>query len=463
MKLTGKISFRYRFLIIILTISWALTGTLLIFQYQREKKFRTDLLDARLQADNAFIANALRKGSDIREIIDNLESAVENPRVSIIDNHGTVVFDSHNDTIFENHNARPEVMAARATGHGIAVERHSESDGETYFYSATLADGGNVIRTAAPYTHSLDSFLKADSSLIWIMLAITLAMSVLAYFMTGKISLSIKRLNKFAKRAQKGEPIYNDEAFPDDELGSIASNIVKLYIQRDMRHREALRQEEEKIRLKKQLTNNINHELKTPVAAILICLDVLTDHPEIDENKKNELISLIQKNALRLDNLLKDVADITRMDEGQKRIEKCKINLTEKVDTIIKEYHIHTDIRIKTEIPPLKIYGNSRLIESIFRNLLDNAIAYSGASEISITADSNGNFCFADNGCGIPDEHLPHIFERFYRIDKGRSRASGGTGLGLAIVRNAIEIHGGFIKATSIDGLRFYFNLPTVE
>lgn len=458
MKLT--VSFRYRFLFIILAISWALAGTLLIFQYQREKKFRTELLDARLQADNAMIANGLRRGADIREIVGDLDSSVENPRVTVIGETGNVIYDSRGMVSAANHNTRPEIAAARASGHGIATERHSESDGSTYFYSATLTDDGVVIRTAAPYTHSLETFLKADRSLIWIMLAITLIMSVVAFIVTGKISLSIRRLSAFAEQAERGEPVLSSEAFPNDELGNIASNIVKLYIQRDARHRDALRHEKEKIRIKKQLTNNINHELKTPVSAILVCIDVLADHPEIEESKKYELITLAKSNAQRLDTLLKDVADITRMDEGQEMIKKCEINLAESIINIINEYRMRTHIVIEANIPPMTIYGNRRLIESIFRNLFDNAIAYSGASRIILKADSQGNFCFSDNGSGISEEHLPHIFERFYRVDKGRSRESGGTGLGLAIVKNAVAIHGGTIRAVSLNGLSFYFNLP---
>ena len=114
---------------------------------------------------------------------------------------------------------------------------------------------------------------------------------------------------------------------------------------------------------------------------------------------------------------------------------------------------------ISLNVPNLTIYGNRILLESIFRNLIDNAIAYSGATEMNIIADADGSFTISDNGCGIASEHLPHIFERFYRVDKGRSRAAGGTGLGLSIVGNAVAIHGGDIKAESAGGLTYRFRL----
>ena len=450
-----------RVFLTVLALCWVLVGIFMLLQYQREKEFKASLLDARLQMHNDRIIEDIRLGQSIEEIIARIGSPVEDLRVTLIDRDGNVLYDNSKHTVHlsTDHNDRPEIKAARASGTGHAVARLSESDEVNYFYSARLADDGMVVRSAAPYTHSLTGFLKADSSLLWIMTALTLLMSLAVFLSTRKISLSITRLNRFAEKAERGERIYNDEAFPDDELGSIASNIVQLYAQRDEQHSKALRLEQDKIRLKKQLTNNINHELKTPVASIMLSLDLLEDHPELDEDKKREFMEKIRLNALRLNALLKDVSTITRMDEGAGMIEKEETDLTELVREVVVEERLRTDMKILTDIPPLTIYGNRTMLESIFRNLIDNAIAYSGATEMRITADSDGNFTVSDNGCGIDAEHLPHIFERFYRVDNGRSRAAGGTGLGLSIVRNAVAIHGGDITAESIHGLTYTFHL----
>lgn len=463
MAMAGKIkvSFHAKVLLIVLALCWIPVGVFMVFQYQREKEFKTLLLDTRLQTYNSLIIEDIRHGDDITQAIRKAGTPVEGLRVTLIDRNGDVIFDNNDRTPFPttNHNDRPEVKDARKYGNGHASERHSESDDVNYFYSATDAGDGKIIRSAAPYSHTLQEILSADGSLLWIMAVITVVMSLIAYLATRKVSLSIKKLNDFAEKAEKRERIFNHEAFPDDELGSIASHIVRLYIQRDEQHREAMRQEQDKIRLKKQLTNNINHELKTPVASILICLDLIADHPELSEEKKRDFFKRIRTNALRLDSLLKDVADITRIDEGQERISKTDIDLTETIKNIVEEEQLRTDIRIITSGPCLDIYGNPHLIESIFRNLIDNAIAYSDATEIRIENDEDGNFTVSDNGVGIPEEHLPHIFERFYRIDKGRSRAAGGTGLGLAIVKNAVAFHGGKISVASSKGLVFRFNL----
>ncbi|WP_290199793.1 HAMP domain-containing sensor histidine kinase, partial [uncultured Muribaculum sp.] len=431
-------------------------------QYRREKAFKEQLLDCELQMHNRRILDDISRGVSIDSIIGHIGSPLENLRISLIDNAGNVIFDNNDSTPFPSgdHNSRPEVIESRKSGIGHSVSRYSVSDNCSYFYSAMRGDDGIVIRSAAPYTHSLQEVLKADSSILWIMIAFAIVLSLASYVASHKISLSIRRLNLFAEKAEKGERIYNDEAFPHDELGSIASHIVRLYIQRDEQHREALRQEKDKIRLKKQLTNNINHELKTPVASILVCLELLRDHPEmLSEEKKRELNDRIFANAQRLNSLLKDVAAITRMDEGEEMIEKAPVDLAELVNDVVTEERLRTSMNITVDMPQLKISGNRQLLESIFRNLIDNAISYSGGSEIVIKADSEGNFTVSDNGCGVPDEHLPHIFERFYRIDKGRSRAAGGTGLGLSIVRNAVGIHGSDISVTNNGGLQFRFRL----
>jgi sensor histidine kinase/response regulator len=443
-------------------MSWLLVGTFMVFQYRREKAFKEQLLDCELQMHNRRILDDIARGMPVDSIIDHIGSPLDNLRISLIDNDGNVIFDNNDSTPFPSgdHNSRPEVIEARKSGIGHSVSRYSVSDNCSYFYSAMRGDDGIVIRSAAPYTHSLQEVLKADSSILWIMIAFAIVLSLASYVASHKISLSIRRLNLFAEKAEKGERIYNDEAFPHDELGSIASHIVRLYIQRDEQHREALRQEKDKIRLKKQLTNNINHELKTPVASILVCLELLRDHPEmLSEEKKRELNDRIFTNAQRLNSLLKDVAAITRMDEGEEMIEKAPVDLAELVNDVVAEERLRTSMNITVDMPQLKISGNRQLLESIFRNLIDNAISYSGGSEIVIKADSEGNFTVSDNGCGVPDEHLPHIFERFYRIDKGRSRAAGGTGLGLSIVRNAVGIHGSDISVTNNGGLQFRFRL----
>ncbi len=155
------------------------------------------------------------------------------------------------------------------------------------------------------------------------------------------------------------------------------------------------------------------------------------------------------------------------MDDGAEMISCEAIDLDRLIGEVVEEERLHTTMTITTDLKPYSIMGNRLLLESVFRNLIDNAISYSGGTQISIRGDSDGHYTFSDNGAGVPDEHLSHIFERFYRVDKGRSRDRGGTGLGLAIVKNAIAIHSGSITARNDGGLTFDFTIgskkPTEE
>lgn len=454
-----KVSFHVRVFVTVLALCWVLVATFMVFQYLREKEFKTRLLNAELQTVNAMV---------IEEIGDNDPLVCPDTlRLTVIDRDGNVLFDNNDSTPFPatNHNGRPEVAAARANGEGFSVARHSESDDADYFYSARLGDNGVVVRTAAPYTHSLREFLRADGTLLWIMAAMTLAMSLVAYFVTRRISQSITRLNDFAARARRGDPILGDQAFPDDELGSIASNIVRLYIERDNRHREALQEQEAKNRLKKELTSNINHELKTPAASMLVCAELLRDHPGLPREKRTELLDRMVSNGDRLVALLRDVSVITRLDEGGAVIEKEPVDLVEIIRDVVEECRLRSaGMAFRLDLPErLFVYGNRGLLESVFRNLFDNAISHSGGTEVCVAADAAGNISVSDNGRGVAPEHLPRIFERFYRVDKGRSRAGGGgTGLGLSIVRNAVAAHGGAITVSNSPGLAFRFNIPPV-
>ena len=209
--------------------------------------------------------------------------------------------------------------------------------------------------------------------------------------------------------------------------------------------------------------------MKTPVAAILVCLETIIEHPELDPEKKQEFIQRAYSSADRLRSLLNDVSLITRMEDGNIAIDKKEVSLAGIIAESIDESkmdHPDSEMEIITNLPDgeLTIKGNEQILISVFRNLLDNAIEYSAGTQIDITVTETNDayaITLADNGKGVAEEHLPHLFERFYRIDKGRSRLLGGTGLGLSIVKNAVLLHGGNItlKNKPQGGLQFDFTL----
>lgn len=232
-------------------------------------------------------------------------------------------------------------------------------------------------------------------------------------------------------------------------------------ISRDQSEKEAL--------MRRELTQNIGHELKTPVASILGFTETILENPDLTSDQKTQFIEKSHAQAQRLSALLQDLSTLNRMDYAPGMIEKHKTDVNELVSTVVNDVRISLEkksMEFKNYLPSsVFVKGNSALLYSIFRNLFDNSINYSGEkSTIELQAhESSGywHFIFSDNGTGVDTIHLPRLFERFYRVDRGRMRSIGGTGLGLSIVKNAVMLHGGNIKAeqNGESGLRFVFSL----
>ena len=236
-----------------------------------------------------------------------------------------------------------------------------------------------------------------------------------------------------------------------------------------MDERISREQAEKENRLRRELTHNISHELKTPVASILGYTDTILESPDISEDMKRLFIERTNVQAKRLSALLQDISALNRMDYAKDMIAVERVDVSALFADILQETTLAVQrkaMSVKNYLPQnIIVRGNRSLLYSIFRNLIDNAVNYAGqGTTIEVSATEQQGlwlFTFSDNGIGIPAEHLPRIFERFYRIDKGRSRDMGGTGLGLAIVKNAVQLHGGTINVSTpaTGGLTFDFTL----
>ena len=421
-----KKSHHKRLFLQLIAFSWAMVLCFVGYQYIREKEYKSEFLNAQLQQYNRHLLATVEEGEPYEDYIATHDKPFEELRISIITLTGAVIYDNiiPLDSL-DNHRGRPEVANALAEGTGYNISRQSTSDGREYFYSATRGERV-VVRTAIPYSSTLQDLLEADWSFLAVMISITFAMSVVAYFTTRKLGKDIERVNRF----------------------------------------EA---EQEKNRLKRQLTNNINHELKTPVASIQVCLETLLSGISLSEEKRQELIERCYSNNERLRRLLADVSLITRMEDGSAFIGKEEVVINDILCEIAHELEIMPDeerMTLHTNFSErVMIGGNLSLIGSIFRNLTENAIAYSEGKNIYISLMANNDkechIRFEDDGCGVENKQVSRLFERFYRVDKGRSRQKGGTGLGLAIVKHAVQFHGGTITASNRPngGLRFDFTL----
>ena len=428
-----SLSYHKRLFTLLLSCIWVMVFCFIGFQYYREKQFKTEVLNAQLQLSNSHILGALESGIPLEDYLQAIPLPHDDIRITVIADDGVVTYDSmHSADSMDNHISRPEIQTAIQKGSGHNISRKSASDGKLYFYSATKGDG-MIVRTAVPYSSSLRDLLKADWTFVWVIVCISVLISVAGYFSALKLRKTIESVNKFREEEN------------------------------------ALREEQEKSRLKRQLTNNINHELKTPVASIQVCLETLLSGITLSEDKKQELIERCYMHNERLRNLLRDVSLITRIEDGTGTIEKEEVVINDLLDEIAYELSvIPEEERMSLKIDfreRVVVNGNQSLIGSIFRNLTENAISYSEGKTISITlAENTSDLCriiFEDDGQGVDESKLPRLFERFYRVDKGRSRSKGGTGLGLAIVKHAVLFHGGTISVTNRPqgGLRFDFTL----
>ena len=559
----------------------------MLFQYKREKAYKIELLNTQLQNYNNQLCDFLADHHGVNS--DSMQSYVTthmmpNLRVTLIEPSGKVVYDNTNANwkSFANHSSRKAVQDALMYGSGYSISRQSESiQGEEYFYSARYYPPYRIIiRSALPYNLSLAEHLQADSGYLWFALIICLVLIFIFYRFTRKLGKSITKLQQFAMKADRNEPIDMDilQTFPKNELGEISQHIIKIY-KRLHRAKEALyiereklishlqtsheglgvftkerqeilvnnlftqyinnisdrnlrstneifdipelqpiieflnrnegnfskeekryamhlnknarsftveciifqdmsfeisindiTQEEEQARLKRQLTQNIAHELKTPVSSIQGYLETIISNPNIPQENVRVFLERSYAQSNRLTFLLRDISVLTRMDEAPELVEKEQVNLSKIVENILNEVALGLEekhITVVNKLPSEVILtGSSSLLYSIFRNLTDNAIAYAG-NDIQITINCFREdekfyyFSFSDTGVGVPEEHLNRLFERFYRVDKGRSRKLGGTGLGLAIVKNAVLFHGGTIFAKNMPkgGLEFVFTL----
>ena len=468
--MTKRISFGKRLHLVTLSIFLVYAVSFILFQHGREKQYKINNLETKLQMYNSHIHTALLHANNKQEKVLNTfldDHSMQGVRVTLIRPNGKVIYDNFSkDYIhFSNHATRPEVMQALKYGTGETVERMSKSLKQEYFYSASYYPKDSIIiRSALPYNNNLIKTLEADQHFLWFALVAIVVLTFFLYQYTSRLGKNIAKLSVFASRADHNESLDVESLanFPDDELGEIAERIIKIY-----KRLQSTRKEQDI--LKRQLTQNIAHELKTPIASIQGYLETILNNPNINDSTRDQFLKRCYAQSERLTSLLRDISTLNRMDDAPELMKPEKVNINELIDNIQKETALQIQEQQMTFNNLLHdnivIDGTKSLLYSIFRNLTDNAIAYAGeGTKIELSATdlkTHWKFVFTDNGVGVPSEHLSRLFERFYRVDKGRSRKMGGTGLGLAIVKNAVLLHGGRISVRNNigGGLRFEFTI----
>ncbi len=232
---------------------------------------------------------------------------------------------------------------------------------------------------------------------------------------------------------------------------------------------EASEAERRNRQLKQEMTSNIAHELKTPVSSIRGYLEILLSDKPVDDERRRYFLDRCFRQTLRLSDLIQDVSIINKLEESADLFPRTEVDATEVAKEAIGDLAdkaAAAGITIQNNLPAMPLGGNRELLYCIFRNLVENSIAYAG-SNINIVLetykDSPDHYFihYYDTGKGVADEYLSRLFDRFVRIDEGRSRQNGGTGLGLSIVKHSVLFHGGeiYAKNRAEGGLEFFFSL----
>lgn len=415
-----KLVFRY-YIPLFLIFSVAV----LAFQYNREKQYKADMLNTVLGDTNDMVYNYFEAKDGSLAHIDSLIAIFPHSdvRVTIIDLKGNVVYDNaiQDVTHMENHLSRQEVKMALLNGTGSDI-RTSHSNQKRYYYHATKF-GNCYVRSSLPYDINISSLLRPDNIFLYFWLALTFIIAAVLFYVSNKFSVKMNR-----------EQIEHDAT------------------------------------VRRRLTHQVAHELKTPLSSIIGYMETLHDNPDIAPERQRFFIERSHAQAERLNSLLQDILMLNQMNEAPQSVQMEPILLNKVVETVLD------DVELKLKEKNIEVYtsfggdiwlkANSILLYSIFRNLIDNAVAYAGENiKINLILTNEDSKCyyfsFSDTGIGVAPEHLTFLFDRFYRVDKGRSRKTGGTGLGLSIVKNAVELHRGSISVKNRNGggLEFEFSL----
>jgi len=351
----------------------------------------------------------------------------------------------------------PEIDEAIVKGSGRSI-RKSNFLNQDYAYYAKLQDG-YIIRIAFPYDKKIRSELRPDIFYSGMMLLIFTLFAIVYSIYHFRFLSATKKLKIFLSTYMQKKEFPEHISFSDTELSEIQTMFTDICNQLEANERSM-----------SEMTNNIAHELRTPVTSIRGYLETLLDYRNISNDKKYEFIERAYNQSLRLSEIIQDVILLSKTADAPHYFSLEKVNICELLDEllddtaeIVAERNVHIDIDVPADTT---VEGSRTLLYSVFRNLLGNALKYAGEG-ITVTIrcykqdEQFYYFLFSDNGQGVDDRYLAHLFDRFYRINEGRSRDKGGSGLGLAIVRDAIKFHHGAISAANRPegGLAFLFTI----
>lgn len=399
-----------------------------------------DLFRKQVQEDlqvNAWILKST--GIFRQDNVNKIHIDMNNLRITWIAEDGSVLFDNDADVGgMENHSTRPEVEAAFATGHGQEIRKSDTMNKSTYYYALRL-DDGSVLRVAREARNILSVYESALPSIVGIIVIMIAVSVVLAHFLTAKL---IKPIEKMAVDMKDGtiKPAYR-------ELVPFASTIRA-------QHENILKN----AKMRQDFTANVSHELKTPLTAISGYAELM-ENGLVGDEEVHRFSTEIRKNASRLLSLINDIIRLSELDNMENAVTFENLDLYEVVQKCSDNLSINAEkhgVTFQMRGEPTMVRANREMMIELVNNLCDNAIRYNDKNGwVCVTVgmeNEKGVLTVEDNGIGIPKEHQDRIFERFYRVDKSRSKQTGGTGLGLAIVKHIVLLHDASLELFSEAG-----------
>ena len=426
-----KINIGFMLIAAIAIVVTAVCSMFLFYQILEEQIF--DDLKA-----NAHVVSVISPDQLSKDITYSLET--DGLRITCVDENGDVEYDSMEDvSSMENHKERPEIAEAMKNGEGKSIRVSSTSSKHTFYYALRKEDG-SVVRVAKE-SGSIYHLVSTMSGLI-------LAVGLMVFLMCVFYSYRLTRRLMAPIEKMADNIVLVDETEVYEEMQPFISMIKKQHM--DILNHAQMRQE---------FTANVSHELKTPLTAISGYAELIASGMT-NERDTEHFANEIHRSAERLQSLINDIIKLSELDNSDLKLEFEPIDLYALATTCIDQMQIaaqKNEVTLLQEGGPVTINGNKTLIEELLYNLCSNAVRYNkkGGSVTVITSMKNQRpaLTVRDTGIGIPKEQQDRVFERFYRVDKSRSKSTGGTGLGLAIVKHIVVQHEAQIELSSEEGV----------
>ena len=421
-------------LIAILAVIASTISTTIVYYSLFQRQIRNDLsINAKLLKDTHYF-----EAADVENMDMDLSTDIGELRVTWVDTDGTVLYDNDaSATELENHFDRPEIKEAFDTGVGEIV-RKSDTMNKNNFYYALLLDNNTVLRVSTEAESIWSVFIAVSPMIVVIVCIIMVVCVALSHMLTRQLITPIETMAENIEDTSL-EPPYK-------ELVPFASMIRK-------QHADIL----SAAKARQDFSANVSHELKTPLTAISGYAELI-EAGMVDEEKQAHFVKEIRKNAKRLLSLINDIIRLSELDRTEKESAFEILDLYEVVEECMDALELNAknrQVSVEFAGEHCNIRGNREMIRELTDNLVQNAIRYNkvnGSVWVTVDGGDSPKLIVKDNGIGIPLEEQQRVFERFYRVDKSRSKATGGTGLGLAIVKHIVEIHDAKLELQSAPG-----------